>query len=430
MNPLALELNTALEGSPALPLLSNMGRRLFFPKGIISQSAEAKASAHFANATIGMAFKNGKPLSLSAVKEGLAGLDIDKAVLYAPTAGDEAVRATWLDAICKKNPSIDTRTTTLPVVVPGLTAGISYMADLFLGKNESLITCDPSWDNYILVVQDRHGAKLKEVPFFTEGQKGIDFSKLEPALRAEAKTGSLRLILNFPQNPTGYSPTSAEAEKLIAILTDIAETGTPTLVLCDDAYFGLAYESDIYSESLFGHLAKASDNLLAVKIDGPTKEDYVWGLRMGFITFGCKAMQKIWGDALIKKLMGAIRSSISCSNTPAQLLMPKTLEDPRSAGEKAAFKALLEERYRLVKNFIREKGPQKNISAFPFNSGYFMSFRIKGQKAEQLRLALLNNWGIGTVALGQEYLRVAFSSVDTDKLLEVYRRIYEEADKL
>ena len=40
------------------------------------------------------------------------------------------------------------------------------------------------------------------------------------------------------------------------------------------------------TESLFGLLAGRHPNLLAVKLDGATKELFVWGLRCGFITFG------------------------------------------------------------------------------------------------------------------------------------------------
>ena len=29
-------------------------------------------------------------------------------------------------------------------------------------------------------------------------------------------------------------------------------------------------------------------NVLGIKLDGATKEDYVWGFRVGFITFGFK----------------------------------------------------------------------------------------------------------------------------------------------
>ncbi len=57
MNPLAEKLNeTIRQRSPVvLELLSKLGRSLYFPRGILSQSAEAREKAHRFNATIGEA---------------------------------------------------------------------------------------------------------------------------------------------------------------------------------------------------------------------------------------------------------------------------------------------------------------------------------------------------------------------------------------
>jgi aspartate/methionine/tyrosine aminotransferase len=170
--------------------------------------------------------------------------------------------------------------------------------------------------------------------------------------------------------------------------------------------------------------------VLAIKIDGPIKEDFVWGLRMGFLTFGSKGLDAVHYEALVKKYMGAIRSSVSCANTSAQYLMLKAMEDPRTPGEKDNFRALLQSRYNLVKNFIRENPNHPVLKPLPFNSGYFMSFRCNGVDAETLRQELLKNHGIGVIALGEFYLRVAFSSIDEDKISESYRIIYDTAAKL
>jgi len=85
------------------------------------------------------------------------------------------------------------------------------------------------------------------------------------------------------------------------LIKEVAQKDCDVLVICDDAYFGLAYESDIYGESLFGALSKLHERVLAVKVDGPTKEDYVWGLRMGFITFGSAGLDDKGYDALVTK---------------------------------------------------------------------------------------------------------------------------------
>ncbi len=57
MNPLAEELNQIIQSANIhiFEMLSQVGKNLYFPKGILTQSAEAKEKAHKFNATIGMA---------------------------------------------------------------------------------------------------------------------------------------------------------------------------------------------------------------------------------------------------------------------------------------------------------------------------------------------------------------------------------------
>ena len=344
MNQLAAELNALLEGSAAWRLLSGFGRRIYFPKGIIAQSAEAKKLAHKANATIGMAFHEGRPMVLSAIAENLPHFTGEEAVAYAPTAGIEKARQLWLEHMLVKNPSLKKEYLALPVVVPGITAGISYTADLFLDKGQRLVTSDPCWDNYALVVEERREAFLHPVSFL--GASGLDLEAIGKAIREEAATGAVRVLLNFPNNPAGYTPTVPEVDALCGYLEEAAKSGADALVICDDAYFGLFYEDETCKESIFSRLSCLHENILAVKADGPTKEDYVWGLRAAFITFGSKGLDQARSAALVSKMMGTIRSSVSCSNTPGQHLLIKTLASEKTAEEKKRFYEILKGRYR------------------------------------------------------------------------------------
>jgi len=422
---LAIELNSVLDGTVAARLMSGMGRRLYFPKGIIAQSAEAKKSAHSANATIGMAYSKGQPLMLSAVKDMMPALTAEQSVAYAPTAGVEQVRQEWKKLILKKNKSLTAEMISLPVVTPGLTAGLSYMMDIFLPEDGIMIASDPCWDNYSLMIEERRNGVYRGIPYLNK--TGLDLESISAAVKEEAKKGVVRIMLNFPNNPSGYSPTKAEAEALAALFLKTAEGGADVMVICDDAYFGLFYEDNIYDQSVFSMLANLHPNILAVKIGGPIKEDYVWGLRTGFVTFGSKGLNENHYSALVTKLMGAIRSSVSCANTPAQYIIMKTLEDPRTATEKIKFRELMLGRYRTVKNFIAKNPDNKALTPLPFNSGYFMSFICSGISAETLRKELLTKHGIGVVSLGEKCLRVAFSSLDEDKIEEVFRKIYDTA---
>ena len=424
INPLAQELNDTLRGTVAGELLSDLGARIFFPRGIISQGAEAREFGKVANATIGTTIISGKPAILPAIQKYSPALSSAEFVAYAPTAGNPALRAKWKELMLKKNPGLAGKATSNPVVVPGLTAGISYLADLFVDANHPLLAANPSWDNYSLVIETRRGAELHSFNMFANG--GFDLDAFKTTLAIEAKSGSVRVLLNFPQNPSGYSPTNAEAKEIISAIKELAEKGTKIIVWDDDAYFGLNYEKDIYPQSLFAEFADLHENVLAVKVDGPTKEDFVWGFRCGFLTFAGKGMTSEQYLALEKKLMGLIRSSVSCSSTPSQSISLKAFDDPKIEEEKAAFRDVLEKRYKKVRAFV-DSHKSSVLEALPFNSGYFMSFKTKCD-AEKLRLKILHEKQIGTISIDSSTLRVAFSSVDEEKIDEVYTAIYETAE--
>ena len=427
INPLAQELNDALKGTTPGELLSDVGTRLYFPKGIIAQSAEAKKLGKTANGTIGTTVVEGKPIMLPSIKKYVPDLTSSELVGYAPTAGNPDLRAMWKESIIRKNPLLKGKKFSLPVVVPGLTAGISYLADLFLDETKPLVAADPSWDNYVLIAEARRNAKFVQFKMFKDGKFNIE--GLKETMQKQAESGSVRILLNFPQNPSGYSPTSGEAKQLVSIVKEIAEKGAKVMVWCDDAYFGLNYEDNIEKQSLFAYLCDLHENVLAAKIDGPTKEDFAWGFRTGFITFGCKGLSDAQYEALVKKLMAAIRSSVSCAATPSQSLILKAASDGKLEEEKAEFRKILEHRYKLVRDFVSTH-ESKFIKPLPFNSGYFMSFDTMSIDAEKLRQKLLNDRGIGTISIDAKTLRVAFSSLDEEKINIVYQAIYDIADEL
>lgn len=427
INPLAQELNDALKGTTPGELLSDVGTRLYFPKGIIAQSAEAKKLGKTANGTIGTTVVEGKPIMLPSIKKYVPDLTSSELVGYAPTAGNPDLRAMWKESIIRKNPLLKDKKFSLPVVVPGLTAGISYLADLFLDETKPLVAADPSWDNYVLIAEARRNAKFVQFKMFNDGKFNIE--GLKETMQKQAESGSVRILLNFPQNPSGYSPTSGEAKQLVSIVKEIAEKGAKVMVWCDDAYFGLNYEDNIEKQSLFAYLCDLHENVLAAKIDGPTKEDFAWGFRTGFITFGCKGLSDAQYEALVKKLMAAIRSSVSCAATPSQSLILKAASDGKLEEEKAEFRKILERRYKIVRDFVSTH-ESKFIKPLPFNSGYFMSFDTMSIDAEKLRQKLLNDRGIGTISIDAKTLRVAFSSLDEEKINIVYQAIYDIADEL
>jgi aspartate/methionine/tyrosine aminotransferase len=430
MNELASELNRTLEGTVAGRLLSSFGRRFYFPKGIVAQSAEAKKHAHRLNATIGMATEKGSPMCLPSIRELVPGLEPEEIFSYAPTSGNPELRERWKREMIEKNPPLEGRAVSLPVVVAGLTHGISLLGDLFADAGDAVVVPDMFWGNYRLVFEGRNQARVQTFPFFSSG--ALNLAGLRDALAQAAQVaaphGKLIVVLNFPNNHTGYSPTRTEAARIQELLEERARAGSNLLVILDDAYFGLFYEKDTHPHSLFAEAAGLHENILAVKVDGPTKENLVWGFRVGFLTFGSRGLSEPHYTALTQKLMGAIRSSVSNCSQIAQSLLLRSMKSPHYAGEKRRAFEALKERYLRSREVLGRLSPP--LRPLPFNSGYFLTLLLEQGGAEKLRTSLLHDRGIGTISIQDRYLRVAYSSVEVERLEELYSTIAEAASTL
>ncbi len=427
MNSLAQELNLILEGSIANDLLSDFGKRFYFPKGIVAQSAEAKDKATRFNATVGMATSKGKPMFLNSVKDQISELSVTDVFPYAPTPGVLELRKKWREEMEVKNPSLAGKTTTIPLVTSGLTHGLSVLGDMFLDKGDTIVFPDMFWGNYSLIFEGRNQANIVTFPFYSN-EGGMNISGFEKAL-TDIPGEKISFVLNFPNNPTGYTPSKKDGKKIIDMLLKLAKNGKKILAILDDAYFGLFYEEESLKESLFGELADLHENILAVKADGVTKENFAWGFRVGFLTYASKNMTAEALTALTTKTSGSIRASISNSNKMAQSLVLKSFSSKNYQSEKVAGFDILKGRYLKVRELVESFDSESPLSALPFNSGYFMTFLYKGD-SEKLRVHLLNEYGIGTISIQGIYLRIAYSSVELENLEELYTLIDKAAREI
>ncbi|HAT11963.1 MAG TPA: hypothetical protein DCS97_15590 [Planctomycetes bacterium] len=425
LHPLAEVANAALaKDTPVvLELLSERGKRMFFPtKGILAQGAEAKSKASFANATVGIATENGAPMHLACINQYYNNLKPAEIYDYAPSFGKPDLRAAWAAKQRQETPSLGDHATSLPVVTNALTHGLSLIGDLFLDPGDEALSSDLMWENYNLSWETRLGARISTYPFFDKNLTGFNITAFTQAL-AERKGRKLVVALNFPNNPSGYTPTRAEAGAIVSALTAAAAAGSKLVVVCDDAYYGMFFDANAESESLFGRLARAHPNLLAIKVDGATKEEFVWGLRVGFVTYGVANGTKAAYDALEQKTGGIVRAYISNVSMPGQSIVLKALQDPGFRAQQAEKVALLKSRAAVTAVHCRKPEYADAWDVYPFNSGYFMCLRVKGVTAEAVRQELLAKHGVGTIALGQTELRVAFSCLTEAQIPEVFARI-------
>lgn len=424
MNPLAGQLNESIKtGSPHVyDMLSNLGKEIYFPKeGILSQSAEATSHAKKYNATIGIATEGGIPMHLGVIQDKLSAYQPKDLYSYAPPAGKPELRSAWRNKMIQENPTLEGKSFSNPIVTNALTHGLSIVADLFVDEGDAVVYPDKNWENYELTFGIRRHGVTVNYPLFTDDMK-FNAAGLREALLSQKDKGKAVVLLNFPNNPTGYTPGVEEGEAIVAAILEAAEAGINVVAVTDDAYFGLFFENSL-KESLFGRLADIHPRVLAVKIDGATKEEFVWGFRVGFITYASENNDVL--AALEQKTLGIIRATISSGSHPSQTFVLDALKSPEFEQQKLEKFNIMKGRANKVKSLL-DSGKYGDVwEYYPFNSGYFMCLKLNGISAEALRSHLIHEYGVGTIALGEYDLRIAFSCIEEEHLEDLFDLIYK-----
>lgn len=434
MNPIAQGLNEILkEANPHLfEMLSSVGRQLFYPKGIITQGAEAKEKAHHMNATIGIATDADGIMHLPSVMAEIPHMKPEASITYAPSYGVQDLRTAWQKAIRDKNPSLGECAISLPVVTSGITHAIGVFADLWVDPGDTVILPDMMWGNYRMILSVRRGAEIVTYPVFTEDLR-YNPDAFEDMVRTQAaQRDKIIVILNFPHNPSGYTVSREEGQRMADILVDIASQGTNVIAAMDDSYFGLFYEEETLKESPFALLCGRHPRLLAVKMDGATKENFVWGLRVGFITYAAyfEGTPAVAYDALERKTGGCVRGSISNASHIGQSIVLRLMQGSTYDQEKEEKFQVLKARAKRVKQVLADPKYADVWDVYPFNSGYFMCLRMRDVSAEKLRVHLLEKYGVGLISLGEHNLRVAFSCLEERQIPELFDLVYTGAREL
>ena len=435
MNPIAIELNEIVKAGnhQVYDMLSSVGKHLFFPKGILSQSAEAKEKAHRFNATIGMATEKGDTMFLPSIMAMLNDISPREALTYAPSFGILPLREAWKEEIYRKNVSLKGKDISLPVTCNAITHCLSVVSDMLVDPGDVIILPDKMWGNYNLIFGVRKGAIIKNYTFF-DPAGGFNMNAFRTLVEKEAaKRKKIIVLLNFPNNPTGYTISSQGKRMVLRIFWRASpKTGpmwwpSPTTLI-----LAFSMKKRHLKESIFTRLMDRDPNLLAVKLDGATKENFVWGLRVGFVTYGCpvQGASRPFYDALERKTAGAVRGSISNASHLSQELVLKSLQSKDYLSEKQGKFEIMKARALEVRRVLDNPKYGKAWDVYPFNSGYFMCLKLKTVEAEPLRVHLLDQYGVGLIALGKTDLRVAFSCLEKEDTQELFDTVLKAVEDL
>ena len=405
-----------------MSFFSKLGENIILPQDVLIQSKETAAIPGAINATIGIATSNKKAMALPSINKVITEINNSEYLPYSPTPGLPKMRELWKEKILADNPSINKDFLSLPMVTTGITQGIDIAANLFSESGDALLLPNLFWQNYAQIYTIKLGNKIYKYNQFDENNE-FSISNFKETLYS-IKEDKISLILNFPNNPTGYTPSDVELNSLVDVISTYAKENKnkQLIIVSDDAYFGLFFEKNHKTPTLSAtYKLTENENCLIVKLDGITKEFYSWGLRVGFITYYTKnnELRKI----LLEKTQGYLRSTTSSPSNLSQQIAVRLLDNKQSLEEKEINDKIIEERYNELKQAISTEQLDQLVRVLPFNSGYFFTIKLPSNiNAHEFRLKFLNEYKYGVYSMDDEHIRIAFSCLDKELIPELINK--------
>ena len=358
------------------------------------------------NATIGSLLDDdGKLIVLSSVDEVFRGLKPDEYADYAPICGIPAFReAVQKAAFGKFRP----KSFTDAVAAPGGTGALRNAIANYSQPGDKVLTSDWHWSPYNTIAGEIR-RRVDTFSLFTEDRKFNWQSFREKVLQLLDTQDSLVIILNTPaHNPTGYSLTLGDWDKVTEVLTEAAKKGKAIALVVDAAYIDFAGDEEECRRFL-PKLETMPENVLPIIAYSLSKTFTFYGTRCGALI--CMAKTREIADEFKRVCEFSSRGSWSNGTKAAQVLLAKIYADDkllaRVSEERARYRDMLLARGRA----FEEEAAKVGLEMVPFDAGFFASIPCSDPDGIS---AQLEKQGLFIVPLAKG-LRVSVASVSEEK---------------
>jgi aspartate/methionine/tyrosine aminotransferase len=287
-------------------------------------------------------------------------------------------------------------------------SGVSALmlaTQMLVGAGDEVVAVTPVWPN--LTAQPAIlGAKVVRVPLAPRsGAWQMDLERLLATITPATRM----LLVNAPNNPTGWTLTRAEQQ---AILDRCRATGT--WIVADEVYERLYYDDGVTAAPSFLDLATADDRVIAVH--SFSKSFLMTGWRLGWL---------VAPAALVAQMAKLIEFNTSCAPVFVQRAGLAALADAQ-----ATVPALVAKMKTCRDTLLPLLQAMPGVETAVPRGGMYAFVRIAGE-GDSLRLAkrLVTEQGLGLApgaAFGPEgegWLRWCFASREPQRLVEGARRL-------
>lgn len=313
--------------------------------------------------------------------------------------------------------SVDLKLKHSVVATPGGSGAVSTTIVDVLNAGDTLVLPEIAWGSYKLMAS-MSNIKCRTYSLFEEDHFNLNhFEKVCREVMEEQ--GKLLAIINDPcHNPTGYSLTKEEWEKIIEILNTLSKQG-PVVLLNDIAYIDFAYDFDA-SRNYLETFNAISDNVMIVVAFSCSKTLTSYGLRCGAaVILGQQETDvKIMEEVMVKTAR-ATWSNIP--NAAMENFVYVTSEGYDAFDkEKAYYVNLLKERSSI---FVRE-AKECGLVHYPYKEGFFVTIAMEDNELLDRYHEALMKEHIYTVKVNKG-IRVAVCSLSVAKCYGLAKRMKE-----
>ncbi len=351
------------------------------------------------NATVGALLDDaGKLAILPSTARAVREVPEGEWAAYAPIAGTpDFLGAVYDDLFCLE-PAL--RAAACGAATPGGTGALRHALANYLESGQKMLTTSYYWGPY-QTLADEGDRGVETFRMFDEAG-GLDVGALDAAIAGQlASQGRVLLFLNDPcHNPTGYSMSMTEWEKVAGVLSKHAEKG-PITLLSDMAYFAYA---DGEPRAFMRHLTPLLGKIGLLFAWSASKTFTHYGLRVGALV-ACEPdpQERARTEAA---LAYSCRGTWSNCNRGGLVAVTKLLIDPvlrdTCTQEREALKVNLKSRVDAFNALAKGK-----LSYPRYDGGFFVT--VFAADAEQ-RAARMREKGVFVVP-GKGTLRVALCGV-------------------
>lgn len=392
------------------------GRKIPKEDKVFGASSRAKAmiaekgADKVINATIGSLLDdNGRLVVLSSVDKVFRTLKPQDYADYAPIRGIPA----FAEAVKKAAfGSYEPKGFVEAVATPGGTGSLRNVISNYSSPGDKIITSDWHWAPYNTIAGEI-GRFVEVFELFTQDRKFNAQSLKAKVTELLALQESLVIILNTPaHNPTGYSLTLEDWDKVTEILTEAAAGGKAIALVVDAAYIDFAGDEEECRKFL-PKLEEMPENVLPVIAYSLSKTFTLYGTRCGAAI--CMAKTAAIAEEFRKVCEFSSRGSWSNSAKVAQVILAKIYEDPELleavSSEREYYRNMLLARGRA----FEEEAAKAGLEIVPFDAGFFASIPCGDPDAVS---AELEKQGLFTIPLAKG-IRVSVASVSEEKCRKI-----------